>query len=59
MSLFFVVSGFIITLTLLKAKGRWGHVSIRNFYVRRALRLFMALFVAGILDMAGIRASIL
>lgn len=62
-SLFFVVSGFIITLTLLKAKEGGGRVSIRNFYVRRALRLFpalfIALFVAGILDMAGIRASLL
>lgn len=62
-SLFFVVSGFIITMTLLKAKDGPNHVNIRNFYIRRALRLFpalfMALFVACLFDMAGIRASIL
>lgn len=61
-SLFFVVSGFIITLTLLRAKERSGYVNIRNFYIRRALRLFPALFIALLVayffDMGDISASI-
>ena len=48
-SLFFVISGFVITMTLLKAKDGPGNVNIRNFYTRRALLLFSALFVARVL----------
>jgi len=58
-SLFFVVSGFIITQILLTAKDRGGRIHILNFYVRRALRLFPALFVlvalGVIFDMDGFR----
>ncbi len=44
-SLFFVVSGFLITQILMSAKDRGGQIHIFNFYVRRMLRLFPALFV--------------
>jgi peptidoglycan/LPS O-acetylase OafA/YrhL len=43
---FFVISGFLITSLLLDERDRTGTVSFRNFWARRALRLFPALVVA-------------
>ncbi len=37
---FFCLSGFLITTILLKEKTQKGRVSIKNFLIRRALRLF-------------------
>lgn len=37
---FFVISGFLITTLLLREQERRGSVSIRNFLIRRALRIF-------------------
>jgi peptidoglycan/LPS O-acetylase OafA/YrhL len=42
-TLFFVLSGYLITSLLLAEKARYGRVDLRAFYVRRALRLFPAL----------------
>jgi peptidoglycan/LPS O-acetylase OafA/YrhL len=42
--LFFVLSGFLITSLLLEERSRRGRVSLRQFYRRRSLRLFPALF---------------
>jgi peptidoglycan/LPS O-acetylase OafA/YrhL len=36
---FFVVSGFLITTLLLREMERYGTVSLRDFYIRRALRI--------------------
>jgi peptidoglycan/LPS O-acetylase OafA/YrhL len=41
---FFVVSGFLITSLLLDETERDGHVSFRHFWLRRARRLFPALY---------------
>jgi peptidoglycan/LPS O-acetylase OafA/YrhL len=41
---FFVVSGFLITSLLLDETERDGHVSFRQFWLRRARRLFPALY---------------
>jgi peptidoglycan/LPS O-acetylase OafA/YrhL len=41
---FFVLSGFLITSLLLGEQSSAGKVSMRDFYVRRALRLLPALF---------------
>jgi len=41
----FVVSGFLITLLLLREKQRFGKISLKQFYLRRSLRLLPALAV--------------
>jgi peptidoglycan/LPS O-acetylase OafA/YrhL len=43
-SIFFVLSGFLITWLLLLEEESTGDVSLRRFYVRRALRIFPAYF---------------
>lgn len=42
---FFVISGFLITLLLIREQRQMGAISIRRFYARRALRIFPAYFV--------------
>ena len=39
-TIFFVLSGFLITTLLIEERARRGKVSLRDFYVRRALRIF-------------------
>ena len=39
-SLFFAISGFLITSLLLRERTLRGGISLRKFYVRRALRIF-------------------
>jgi peptidoglycan/LPS O-acetylase OafA/YrhL len=38
--IFFVISGFLITTLLLREQNRSGTISIRDFYVRRSLRIW-------------------
>lgn len=42
--IFFVISGFLITLLLLREQERTGRISLRNFYLRRFLRIFPAYY---------------
>lgn len=44
-TVFFVLSGFLITALLLKEIQKTGRVSIRAFYVRRAFRIWPAFYV--------------
>ena len=37
---FFAISGFLVTTLLLREYRKTGQVSLRNFYVRRTLRIF-------------------
>ncbi len=41
---FFVISGYLITLLLIAERERTGKISISNFWLRRAKRLLPALF---------------
>jgi len=41
---FFVLSGFLITWLLLKEQQRFGTISLRQFYLRRVLRIFPAFY---------------
>jgi peptidoglycan/LPS O-acetylase OafA/YrhL len=43
-SLFFVISGFLITLLLLREYEKTATVSLRGFYLRRTLRIFPAYY---------------
>ena len=43
--IFFVLSGFLITLLLLQEHEKYQSVSLKNFYARRILRLAPALFL--------------
>ena len=63
-SLFFVVSGFLITTMLLRARGSSTPLRVaRNFYIRRGLRLLppllLALGLADVFNMADVRHSML
>lgn len=42
---FFVISGYLITSLLLRERAKSGTVNLRNFYVRRFLRLMPAYWV--------------
>jgi peptidoglycan/LPS O-acetylase OafA/YrhL len=54
-TLFFVLSGFLITSLIVAERRRSGHVDIRNFYLRRVVRLGPALaLVAAFVAVAGI-----
>lgn len=41
-TVFFVLSGFLITTLLIDERARNGRVSLRDFYARRAIRIFPA-----------------
>lgn len=51
-TLFFAISGFLITTLLIREKERVGTISLKKFYIRRSLRIFplyyavLALYVA-------------
>ncbi|MBL0159485.1 MAG: acyltransferase [Bryobacterales bacterium] len=42
---FFVISGFLITSLLLKEWEKTGSISLRQFYLRRAFRIFPAFYL--------------
>jgi len=44
-TVFFVISGYLITGLLLKEKDRAGTISLKMFYFRRTLRIFPAMYV--------------
>jgi peptidoglycan/LPS O-acetylase OafA/YrhL len=44
-AVFFVISGYLITMLLLREEDKTGRIHLKKFYVRRALRLFPACYV--------------
>lgn len=42
--IFFVLSGFLITKLLLRELATSGDISVKNFYIRRSLRIFPAFY---------------
>lgn len=42
---FFIISGFLITRLMLQEQEKTGSINLRNFYIRRALRIFPVYFV--------------
>jgi peptidoglycan/LPS O-acetylase OafA/YrhL len=47
--IFFVLSGYLITVIALNEHGKTGEIKLRAFYLRRLLRLYPALIVALVL----------
>lgn len=56
---FFVISGFLITHLLLKEHERTGTISLRDFYLRRTLRIFPAFYAFLAIVWAGARLGYL
>ena len=50
--LFFVLSGFLITYLLLEEEKQTGTIKVRDFYVRRILRIWPLYFFIGFLALA-------
>ncbi len=48
-TLFFVLSGFLITYLLLAEKGKYKNISVKRFYIRRMLRIWPLYFLMVIL----------
>lgn len=48
-TLFFVLSGFLITYLLLEEKKEFGSISIKEFYIRRILRIWPLYYLVTIL----------
>lgn len=51
---FFVLSGFLITYLLLKERAKTGTVSIKNFYLKRVLRIWPLYFLLVLIGTIGL-----
>lgn len=54
-TLFFAISGFLITTLLLREKERFGTVSLRKFYIRRSLRIFPLYYTVVLLYVVAVK----
>jgi peptidoglycan/LPS O-acetylase OafA/YrhL len=57
-TLFFVLSGYLITRLLVAERDGAGRIDLRAFYVRRALRLLPALYALTIVALVGYRLGL-
>ena len=53
-TIFFFISGFLITSLLIKEKNKYGEIKLKNFYIRRFLRMYPALLVFLTISIIGI-----
>ena len=44
-TIFFVISGFLITYLLLNEKSKYGTINLKSFYIKRAIRILPAFFL--------------
>ena len=51
---FFIISGFLITWLMILENDRIGRVCLKQFYIRRALRI-LPVYFAFMLVLAGLR----
>lgn len=58
-SLFFFLSGFLITTLLLREYGRHGRIDIRAFYLRRTLRIAPPMIIVALLAYLLVAAGVL
>ncbi|MBX3196814.1 MAG: acyltransferase [Labilithrix sp.] len=52
-NVFFSLSGFLIVSLLLRERAMFGSISLRNFYARRAIRIFPVYYAALLLSLVG------
>ena len=57
-TIFFVISGLLITTLLLRERDEAGSVSLRGFYIRRACRIFPLYFLALLTFLLAIAAGL-
>ena len=53
-TLFFVLSGYLITFLLLQEKNVRSKISVRSFYIRRIIRIWPAYYLVIILSLAAL-----
>lgn len=56
-SVFFTISGFLITTLFLREEQKNGRVKLASFYVRRSLRLFPLYYIALALETVAVLAN--
>lgn len=60
-SVFFVISGFLITTLLMREQDRLGAISLQGFYLRRAFRILPAFYafvlVVAVLTLIGVKSA--
>lgn len=56
--MFFVISGFLITYLLTKEKNHYGSISLKDFYLRRVLRIFPLYYLVLIISSLFVLSSL-
>lgn len=57
-TIFFVLSGYLITTLLLREQHKYGRVSIKGFYVRRAFRILPLYYLVLAVNVVAVHAGL-